>query len=181
MVSIIQFFFVPLQPIMRETSEFDRVYRLYYEQLYCFALQYVSDTEECHDLVSAAYEDVWRNFARIERTTVKAYLYSTVRSKCIDYLRRQQCHERYIKYVSYVSQRSVDDRQQMEHDETQRAADALMEQLRSPTREILEACYLKEKKYREVAEEMNISVSTVKKHMVRALKMLRELKNTLNS
>ena len=45
------------------------------------------------------------------------------------------------------------------------------------SKEILEACYIQGKKYKEVAEEMKISISTVKKHMVRALKILRDLKN----
>lgn len=43
-----------------------------------------------------------------------------------------------------------------------------MDGLPQTTREILTACYLEEKKYKEVAEERNISKETVKKHIVRA-------------
>lgn len=42
------------------------------------------------------------------------------------------------------------------------------------TRTILEACYFKGKKYADVAEELGISTSAVKKHIVQALKILRE-------
>ena len=52
--------------------------------------------------------------------------------------------------------------------------------LKPPTKEILEACYIQGKKYKEVAEEMKINIATVKKHMVKALKILRDLKNFKN-
>ena len=39
---------------------------------------------------------------------------------------------------------------------------------------ILEACYIHNKKYKEVAEEKSISTSTVKKHIIKALKVLRD-------
>jgi len=43
-----------------------------------------------------------------------------------------------------------------------------------PTHSILLACYVDGKKYKEVAEMMNISISTVKKHIVKALRIIRE-------
>ncbi len=165
---------------MHDRKDFDQLFRLYYEPLYRFALQFIADREECHDIVSGAYEDVWRSFERIEAATVKSYLYTNVRNKCIDLLRRQRCHSRYIGYVEHLSERYAHERYQTEHEETQRLIDSILGSMKSPTREILEACYLHEKKYKEVAAEMNISIATVKKHMVRALKMLRELKKTLN-
>lgn len=42
------------------------------------------------------------------------------------------------------------------------------------TRHILEACYFQDKRYADVAEELDISTSTVKKHIVQALKVLRK-------
>ena len=35
------------------------------------------------------------------------------------------------------------------------------------------------KKYKDVADEMGISISTVKKHMVKALKIIREMKKNM--
>lgn len=166
---------------MTERTDFDRIFRLYYEKLYYFALQYIADEEECHDIVSAAYEDVWRNFAQIEAATVRQYLYASVRNKCIDYLRRQSRHQHYVEFVGAVSSRYVDESHYLEQADNERLVNKVLNMLASPTREILEACYLEEKKYREVAEEMKISISTVKKHMVKALKMIRELKKNIKN
>jgi len=158
---------------MRDSDKFDSLFRLHYEPLYRFALQFVADEEECHDIVSAVFEDVWRCIGSVEAATAKGYLYTNVRNRCIDHLRRRQCHSRYIKYVEYLSSRCITADQQMEHEEACRQADRLIAAMKSPTREILEACYIEEKKYKEVAAEMHISIATVKKHMVKALKLLR--------
>lgn len=166
---------------MRETVDFDQLFRLYYKPLFRYALQYVDDEEDCHDIVSAAYEDVWRGRVQLESSTARSYLYTNVRNKCIDHLRRSGCHQRYVKYVERMSQTAATDRYDVERADTQSLVDSLLSRLGTPTREILEACYLQEKKYKEVAAEMGISVSTVKKHMVRALKTLRELKKSLKT
>ena len=42
------------------------------------------------------------------------------------------------------------------------------------TRLILEECYFHKKKYSEVAEELGISVSAVRKHLVSAMKNFRK-------
>lgn len=49
-----------------------------------------------------------------------------------------------------------------------------MEHLTPRTRQVLEAHYLQGKKYSEVAAELGISESAVKKHIVQALRMFRE-------
>ena len=41
-------------------------------------------------------------------------------------------------------------------------------------REVLVKCVVEGKKYKEVAEELNITLNTVKTHITRALKFLRE-------
>jgi len=51
--------------------------------------------------------------------------------------------------------------------------------LKPPTSDILRACYVEEKKYKQVAEEMGISVSTVKKHIIKALKIVREMRKNI--
>lgn len=51
----------------------------------------------------------------------------------------------------------------------------MLDKLPAMTRHILEECYLARKTYQQVADEMNISPNTVKKHISKSLKMLKEL------
>lgn len=50
----------------------------------------------------------------------------------------------------------------------------MLDLLPDTTRHVLEECYLNHKKYREVADEMNVCQETVKRHIIKALKLLRE-------
>ena len=49
-----------------------------------------------------------------------------------------------------------------------------MEKLTPYNYHILEACYIHNKKYKEVAEELNVSVAAIHKNIVKALRILRE-------
>ena len=50
----------------------------------------------------------------------------------------------------------------------------VLDSLTPQTRHIMEECYFNRKKYAEVAEMLNISPSAVKKHVMKALRLLRE-------
>ena len=49
-----------------------------------------------------------------------------------------------------------------------------METLPPKTRHVLEECYFNNKKYKEVADSLEVSTNAVKKHIVKALGLLRE-------
>lgn len=164
---------------MDNSSDFDTIFRQYYEPLFHFAHQFVDDEDECHDIVSSAYETVWTNFASIEKENVRQFLYTIVRNRAIDSIRKSSKHRSYIEYASTMSQHEVTSDRLGERDDEMRIIEQLYDDLGSPTAEILRACYVEDKKYREVAEEMGISIATVKKHIIKALARIREIKKNL--
>ncbi|MBR1400987.1 MAG: sigma-70 family RNA polymerase sigma factor [Prevotella sp.] len=163
---------------MTEKEKFAPVYRQYYQQLYLFATRYVSDREECHDIISGAFEELWRNFDHVDLSSVKRYLYVSVKNRCIDLLRRKVKQDRYIEYVGVMAKDYIDEQRYEQSEYRSAVVRKVLDSLVSPDREILIACYIEEKKYREVAEEMGISVSMVRKHMMIALKKVRQMKES---
>lgn len=159
---------------MLEKSEFDSVFREFYSQLYFFARQYVDDDEACRDIVSGAFERLWQNFSKVERVSVKSFLYIAVRNLCVDHARHVSRHREYARYVAAMSRYATDASSLLEREELQRRVNRKIGELKPPTRDIFVACYVERKKYKEVAEQMGISVSTVKKHIVKALKAMRQ-------
>lgn len=157
-----------------EKSEFDSVFREFYSQLYFFARQYVDDDEACRDIVSGAFERLWQNFSKVERVSVKSFLYIAVRNLCVDHARHVSRHREYARYVAAMSRYATDASSLLEREELQRRVNRKIGELKPPTRDIFVACYVERKKYKEVAEQMGISVSTVKKHIVKALKAMRQ-------
>ena len=165
--------------MVKDDRKFDHLFRDYYEPLFRFAQQYVADEEDSHDIVTAAFEDVWRHFDTVKADTARQYLYTAVRHRTIDCLRRQNRHRRFVAYASYMSERCVSEERLAELPDMEKTVRQVLDRMGPPTDAILKACYADGKKYREVAQEMDVSVATVKKHMVKALKMLREIKKTL--
>ncbi len=161
---------------MRDTSDFDRLFRLYYAELFVFARRMVWSEEDCHDIVNDAYEMLWRHFERIEAATARAWLYSTVRNACLDYLERLRHHKDYAELYRHLTSH-VDDRDWLaERDERAKVVGGVLARMDDKSRRILHACYVEGKKYKEVADEMGISTSTVKKYVMRALKTIRKNK-----
>ena len=158
---------------MKEQSkeQFERIYAENYTRLYYFALNIIGDREASKDILNDVFAAVWKGFERLDKTKINTYLLSSVRNRAVDYLRhniqRAKYDEEYIHTASiYYTEYSED---------KERIVEKMMSHLCPPTDKILELCYLQQKKYAEVAEMLGISTSSVKKHIIKALRTLREL------
>lgn len=164
---------------MSRESDFDGIFRQYYEKLFRFVQQFIADKDDCHDIVTGVFEDLWRNFPSVDLSTIQPYLYQTARNRVIDFLRRDGKRQRYAAYAMKMTERYDNPETITEGDHNQQIISTLLNRIGPPTSEVLKACYIDGKKYKEVAEEMGMSLASVKKHMVKALKMVREMKITL--
>lgn len=164
---------------MKNKKDFDKLFRTYYMPLQTYAMQYLNDPDDAADIVSATFEDFWTNFDKVAAPTAKSYLYVSVRNHCIDTLRKRKCHEQYIEFATIMSGEQLTEEEDFDAAYRETVVGRILDELRPPTSDILKACYVEGKKYKEVAEEMHISVSTVKKHIIKALKIIREIRKNL--
>lgn len=157
---------------MTDKGEFNQLFRLHYGELYTFARRFLSCDADCEDMVSAAYEDVWRHFATIERGSARAFLYKSVRNNCIDHLRRNTTHRRHAALYAQLTEGYDQADHLAELHEREQTVCRLLASLPEYTRQIFTACYVDRKQYSEVAKEMGISTSTVKKYISRARRIV---------
>ena len=52
---------------MDDKAAFDRMFNEWYAQFVYFAYYFVNDVEVCRDIVSDAFEYLWRNYDKINR------------------------------------------------------------------------------------------------------------------
>lgn len=142
--------------------------------LYYYAQRLVNDGETAKDIVNDAFEHLWKNIDTVNGTTVRTYLYTIVRSRSIDHLRRQCSREQYVASTTAAAERYVE-MAQTETDERLSNIYTAMERLTPYCRNILEECYVNGKKYKEVADELDVSVAAVHKNIVKALRTIREI------
>jgi RNA polymerase sigma-70 factor (family 1) len=159
--------------------DFDHIFREQYEPLYFFSRQFIDDEEECADIVSGAFEKVWELRLEIREDTVKSFLYTYVRNRAIDYLRRKKVERGYLKFIQNETSRYIDKGYYDEQHEVDEIVSKVLKSLGEPTRSIFVHCYVDRMKYREVADLLGISQATVKKHIVKALKIIRETRKKI--
>lgn len=158
-----------------EKKEFEILFRDIYPKLYYAAQQIVKDDEMCRDFISDSFLQLWSRRAEIEPSKRAAFLYRIVHNKCIDYIRKESAKKKYIEFYSMLYGTSAEEIEGF-WEENERRIQAMyrnIETLTPQTQKILKLCYFQNKKYREAAEELGISISAVRKHIVQALKVLR--------
>jgi RNA polymerase sigma-70 factor (ECF subfamily) len=67
----------------------------------------------------------------------------------------------------------------LELQEREQIVEEVLNSLKPPTKEIFIWCYVDRKHYKEVAQRLGVSVSMVKKHISKALAIIREKREKL--
>lgn len=102
---------------------------------------------------------------------LKSFLFNSVRNASIDYLRKHQPY----RFVEIEEDAYITDFElhETEVDEQVRRLKHYLKQLTPQEYRILMEIVVHNKKYKEVADELGLSVNTIKTHLSRALKFLR--------
>ncbi|MBI3143333.1 MAG: RNA polymerase sigma-70 factor [Bacteroidetes bacterium] len=150
---------------------FEQLFRQYYKPLVAYAHVVLAHRETAEDLVQEVFYQLWarRQELRVDGH-IKSYLYSMVRNRALN-------HQAHLKVVARHQQWATEDEGDT-HDpvETEEMASRLenaVALLPPERKKIFYLCKYEEKKYREIADEMGISVKTVENQMGKALKFLR--------
>jgi RNA polymerase sigma-70 factor (family 1) len=157
---------------LEKVNSFERFFHQHYERFYYFALRFLNDEEDSRDVVNDAMEYVYRNYNNVAIDKWESYALAFIRSRCIDHIRHQNVKERYAQFYEAYADR-IDVSSLEKEDERLPQLLKAIEELPEKTRLVLKECYLNNKKYREVAQEMGISEEGVHKNIVRALKIIR--------
>ena len=158
-----------------DKASFEQLFRDNYVKAYYLALRILHDDEASKDVVADAFELVWRRLQDSDVDKLSSYLLTTVKNVCLDYIRKQNIRNRYVQAsVQSVGKQSFNPEEVDLHEEKIQTIMRSLDELTPRTQQIVTMCYVQRKKYREVAEELGISESAVKKHIMQALSYMRQ-------
>lgn len=157
-------------------QEFEALFRKNYDRLYYTACDWVEDAEVARDVVSDVFGELWVHYERLRNENLDVYLFRSVRNRCMNHLRHKVIEGKYQDYFLAMKVEAMDE-DEAEREARLREIDRVMDSFTSQTRFIFEQCYFEGRKYKEVGDELNISVSAVHKHMNKAFAMLRAVFN----
>lgn len=157
---------------MDKPTAFERFFKENYSKFCFFALRYVNDEDACRDIVSSGFEHIWKNDSMDNVAGWRSYMLSYIHNKCVDHIRHESVHKKYAEF--YLAAAKEETAVSDGADERIALMGRLIDTLTAKTRLVLQECFVNGKSYKEVAAELEIGVSTVHKHISKALKTLRE-------
>jgi RNA polymerase sigma-70 factor (family 1) len=136
----------------------------------------IRDRPAAEDIVKDTFIKLWlkqQDFGTPQN--VKAFLYITVRNACLNYLRHMQVREATQKELTYLGMDREDAHvlNNMIKTEVMHEIYAEIEKFPKKRRYIFKLAYLEGMKNEEIANLLNISISTVKTQKARAILALR--------
>ena len=164
-----------------DLSAYESLFHDYYVMLSIIAKSFVKNNELAEELVNDVFVKIWerREFFLIN-TSLRAYLAKSVQNRCINYLRQNRkktnLREPLTENMNYEMLRWSDDYPLDKLMEKELADDIEKSVAKLPERcrQIFLLSRDKGLQYDQIAENLNISVNTVKAQMKIALSKLRE-------
>lgn len=158
-----------------EEGAFEEIYNHYADDLIDFAARRLESLSEAKDIVQDLFLDLWIKRETLMITfSLRAYLFSAVRFKVIDHIRKNIHREYYSNIVKDLYTR--DDNSTFDnilYNDMSSYIDSEVKKLPRRIREIYQLSRYQHLSISEIASQMNVSEQTVKNQLTTALKRLR--------
>lgn len=156
-----------------ESFAFDAFFIKYYKLLVANAYFYLKDEQEAKDTVQDFLFEFWHKklFLKLDGK-LKGYLYKSIQNRCFSIQKKHKVEKQ--KLVDLEHTYLPPDDYNMDNERQLVLLLEAVNHLPRQRKEALSRVYLKEKKYQEAADELGISLNTLKTHLKIGLKHLRE-------
>jgi RNA polymerase sigma-70 factor, ECF subfamily len=159
-----------------DEAAFKELFLLHYAALCGYAKKFIDDLDQAEEVVQDLFFNLWQKREKIEiNTSLEAYLYRSVRNSCLNLLKHYKIRDTY----KVANQKAIRESEGVHSDsvvenELQESIELAIESLPPERKKIFKMNRLEGMKYKEIADELGISIKTVEAQMSKALKHLRD-------
>ena len=159
-----------------DEQAFEQLFQHYYPRLCLFVSSFVAETKEAEDIAGESFIRLWqgaRSFESLQH--LKASLYQTARRLGINQQTSRERRSRHIE--TYSSKQVLEEDSYLQHIVRAEAMGELHQAIATlppKAQQIVKLSYLEGFSNQEIADQMNISLQTVKNQKMRALGLLRD-------
>ncbi|MCI9846897.1 RNA polymerase sigma-70 factor [Flavobacterium pectinovorum] len=159
-------------------SVYKNVFNHFYRGLVLYANNFLFDQQTSEDVVQEVFILLWENAKNIEiKSSLKAYLYAMVRNKCLNYLKSVKITDD-LNIIDLNSMLVLDEDLDLISEEEKTILYnhilKIIETFPESMQQVFKLKFIENYKYEEIADELGISVNTVKTQLKRAKVKLSE-------
>lgn len=153
---------------------FRLLFDTYYMRLCLYAVQLTDSFEMAEDVVQDFFADLWeKKYYKGIRQNLGQYLYWSVRNASLASLQKNRMVSmEEIANIEFLPPEELTDEEEIEERKTQLLRE--VQKLSRQEQEAIKAVIMESKRYKEAAEELHISINTLKTYLSRGLKHLRK-------
>ena len=161
-----------------EEKGFNYFFNSLFPALLYYAFKIMNDRAAAQDIVEESFIKIWeRHTTFYHSKVIKSWMYTTVRNACLNKLQEEKRRSAHQEKIAR-QQETVSLDNYVLHDiiraEVIRELYQNIETLPNACRQIFRMLYIQGKTVREVAEELELSISTIKNQKARGLTLLRK-------
>ncbi|WP_316804431.1 RNA polymerase sigma-70 factor [Pedobacter nototheniae] len=157
-----------------DDAAFEQLFKTHYKALHVYAQVILKDEDIAEEIVQGMFLKFWEKRESLKIQSVKAYLYRCVYNDCLNYIRQEKTKFKYQEFTIHTMNTEHEPASlKVELTELQQKLKQALNDLPEQCRTIFQMSRFEELKYREIAEQLGLSIKTVENQMGKALKILR--------
>ncbi|MFT6879583.1 MAG: RNA polymerase sigma-70 factor (ECF subfamily) [Psychromonas sp.] len=156
-------------------TAFEAVFRTYYEDLSRYAFSILRKKEESEDLVQQVFVNFWEKREQtIISGSLKSYLFRSVHNQSLNLIKHEKVKANYVEHSQYFDTKFHSEvEEELEGKELESKIAEAIDTLPNQCRKIFIMNRMESLKYKEIADQLDISIKTVENQIGKALKVLR--------
>jgi len=158
---------------LADKASFEEIYRQYWSKLYIYAFNVLKEKEICEDIVQEVFVNLWRKRDDVQISDLNSYLYQSVKYQIFNHFRKSRYKKQLLSKLNLINaQYKIDEL--YEKKELQADIKDAVSKLPEKRRIIFNMSRYDELPDKEIAENLNVSVQTVKNQISASLKFIRK-------
>ena len=162
---------------------FDAIYERYSKRLYRFVFRYLKQPADAEEIVQEVFVKIWQSRTRIDvYSSFESFIFTIAYNASIGLLRKRLTEKKYLDhlYALQSPENEPDQADEIQFKDLNEKYRLLLGQLTPRQKEIFLLSREEGLSHEEIAKRLDISVNTVKNHMVSALSFFKtHLDNSL--
>lgn len=155
-----------------DKDAFEHLFHMLYPGMCLFSKKFVGDYDDAEDIVQEMFIELWHQHKKFESLNqIKAFLYLSIKNKCLNFKKHQTIKDSYSRNIQFENESSFEENI-IEVEvviNLNKAIENLPEQQKQVILKSIQGL-----SNNEIADNMQISINTVKLHKKKAYKQLRE-------